>query len=61
MPTPTDSRYEKLRTAILDYDNEDIITFFKMVRSLHRLREPTEEDIDRIFDFVYDQKRSKLQ
>lgn len=48
---------QKIIDGLLDYDDQRFVHVWGMVRELHRNRQPTQEDIEKIIDFVYDRER----
>lgn len=52
-----DERLKKIIDGLLDYDDERFIHLWGMVRELHRNRQPTQEDVEKIIDFVYGDRR----
>lgn len=47
----------KIIDALLDYDDERYIHLWGAVRELHRHRQPTREDVLRLIDFIYGDKK----
>lgn len=53
-----DDRLDKIINALMDYDDKRIVHLYGAVRELHRHRQPDREDIIRLMDFVYSDKKT---